>query len=380
MTTHIFIVNEKTFKIHLEYMFAGTGASRNADDDIDFNDNKKSYLHYSVENKLVGMMADCSRVRVDDFVIFYVQATKSKEGKFYGIFKIAGKPFLESKGEYLRKELDKPLFFRVMIKPYKVYQSGITEWQALDEITGISAPCQMLWSLIYRKLKGNRGNTMITKYEAERLFTLIMKENNWISLDSSFYSYDETISKIIPINEECSYTGKSIPFNIEKRLQEKYVSNQAFEVHLQMYIAQHLGTGYNKSLDKALDLVDHNVEWIGNEVSCGVGMQRIDIMCSYEVDDSERIVVPIELKAVGPSIDNIRQIKRYVEWIEQYYLPNRPSVIQPVLICKSVKERINKVKSSFKEFNDSAEGRYLPLKYIEYKIEEGRLMFDQIKY
>lgn len=26
MNTHVFIVNEQTFKYHLEYMFAGTGA------------------------------------------------------------------------------------------------------------------------------------------------------------------------------------------------------------------------------------------------------------------------------------------------------------------------------------------------------------------
>lgn len=34
-TTHVFIVDTTTFKIHLEYLFAGTGAG---DKYIDFND------------------------------------------------------------------------------------------------------------------------------------------------------------------------------------------------------------------------------------------------------------------------------------------------------------------------------------------------------
>ena len=35
------------------------------------------------------MMADFSRVRANDYAIFYVQTSKGKEGKFYGIYQIA---------------------------------------------------------------------------------------------------------------------------------------------------------------------------------------------------------------------------------------------------------------------------------------------------
>jgi len=65
-----------------------------------------------------------------------------------------------------------------MIEPYKVYPIGVTEWEALDEIKYIQSPNQMLWSLIYRKLRANRGNTMITIYESERLIKLIKDKNN----------------------------------------------------------------------------------------------------------------------------------------------------------------------------------------------------------
>ena len=73
--------------------------------------------------------------------------------------------------------------FRTLIEPAKVYAEGVTEWEALDEIKNIQSPNQMLWSLIYRKLKGNRGNTMITIYEAERLCQLIRDKNNRQELD-----------------------------------------------------------------------------------------------------------------------------------------------------------------------------------------------------
>ena len=63
MTTHVFIVDDNTFRYHLEYLFAGTGAK---DKTIDFNNKKISKLHHSSEAGLVGMMADGCRVRKDD--------------------------------------------------------------------------------------------------------------------------------------------------------------------------------------------------------------------------------------------------------------------------------------------------------------------------
>lgn len=189
------------------------------------------------------------------------------------LWSCVGDPFLERTGinQYLLSELNKNLTFRVRIAPYMVFPRGITEWQALDEIRNLTSPNQMLWSLIYRKLRGNRGNTMITIYETERIVDLLRRENG----------------------------------------------NRA---HLQMYIVQNIGR--NPSIDNALGISD-NVEWIGNEVACGVGMQRIDIMVSKSDGPLDRVVMPIELKAVPADESNITQISRYVDWVEQYYVPNR---------------------------------------------------------
>jgi RecB family endonuclease NucS len=134
--------------------------------------------------------------------------------------------------------------------------------------------------------------------------------------------------------------------------------------------------------------LDHNllngwtIEWLGNEVSCGVGMQRIDVMLSL-VNGNIKIVLPIELKSVEASTENVIQIQRYVDWLEQYYIPNRISDIQPVLISKKIsnKTSINykNIIESFKQFNKK-NNRCMPIKYIEYELEDNNLIFQEIIY
>ena len=380
MTTHVFIVDENTFKYHLEYMFAGTGSKENV---IDFNNTKTSKLHHSTEASLVGLMADGCRVRKDDLIIFYLQASWQHEGTFFGIFQaIEDGIFLDNYNthQFLLNKLNKSLTFRLLIKPYEVYPEGVSEWGALDEIKGLTSPNQMLWSLIYRKLKGNRGNTMITIYESERLIDLIRKKNNFNSYPSKIkdFSYDCDSNTIVSISNHNQYTGRQVPINILPRLIEKYNTYKAFEAHLQVYITQHLGLGTNKSLDECLGILGKKIEWLGNEVSCGVGMQRIDVMFSMEESNNKRFLCPIELKAVGAYEDNTRQLTRYIDWIEQYYIPNRISIIQPILICKKEEPLSDELKVNFKNFNKRT--GILPLKYIEYEIVNNDLVFNKVEY
>jgi len=44
-TTHVFIVDTNTFKYHLEYLFAGTGAK---DTKVDFNNNPNTSLYHTI--------------------------------------------------------------------------------------------------------------------------------------------------------------------------------------------------------------------------------------------------------------------------------------------------------------------------------------------
>ncbi len=389
MTTHVFIVDSTTFKVHLEYLFAGTGAKDNR---IDFNGSRNTSLHHTTENMLTGMMADACRVRRGDQIIFYLQQDFSKkifEGKFYGIFTAKNDwSFLDNNDErqYLKRELQKSLTFRTLINPLKVYPEGVTEWEALDEIKNIQSPNQMLWSLIYRKLKGNRGNTMITIYEAERLCQLIRDKNarRELTIDNHKLSFDIQSQKIVLTNDTLNnYAGRKEEIDILPRLIEKYRIGKSFEMHLQAYIVKNIGRGINTSLDSSVLNQNLNFEWLGNEVSCGVGMQRIDVMIStYEND--QRVLIPIELKSVEADITNAKQIQRYIDWIEQYYTPNRQSDIRPMLISKKIEnkntEKYRNIIASFNEFNMRNSRRCENLRYIEYHLENNNLTFEVITY
>lgn len=384
MTTHVFIVDKTTFKLHLEYLFAGTGAG---DSVVDFNNSQGTSLHHATENNLLGMIADFQRIRSGDFIIFYVQKDGPNEGRFFGIFRAKHDlGFLDNNDgqQFLKRELQKSLTFRTLIEPYKVYSNGVTEWQALDTIRGL-ASYQIIWSLIYRKLKATRGNTMITIYEAERLMQLIRDENNRAELNcqNKVLSFDPEAQKIVCLSERPrNYTGRRETINIFPRLLKKYRDGQAFESHLQAYIVANLGRNTNQNLDACL--TDNlEIEWLGNEVYCGVGMQRIDVMPSI-VKDDQRILIPIELKAVEADERNVIQIQRYVDWIEQYYTPNRQSDIQPFLVSKMIDNkttaRYQKIVDTFNDFNTRNSRRCNSLKYIEYHLENDDLVFEVINY
>jgi hypothetical protein len=388
MTTHVFIVDSTTFKLHLEYLFAGTGAKEH---EIDFNNGLRTRLHQATENMLIGMMADACRIRRGDQIIFYLQQNISGriyEGKFYGIFRACDDwSFLDNNDQvqYLRSDLGKSLTFRTLIEPYKVYAEGVTEWEALDEIKNLTSPNQMLWSLIYRKLKGNRGNTMITIYEAERLTQLIRTKNNRMELDcqNKLLSFDATAQKIVCLNRQPNiYAGRKEDIEILPRLAAKYRAGNSFESHLQAYIMKNINKGTNTSLDKTV-LDGAQLEWLGNEVPCGVGMQRIDIMPSV-VHNEQRVLIPIELKAVEADEKNVTQIQRYVDWIEQYYIPNRQSDIQPILVARKTENKqsigYRRLIESIRRFNQVNGKRCEDLKYVEFFLNGMDLLFERVEY
>lgn len=388
MTTHVLIVDATTFPLHLEYLFVGTGAR---DSRVDFNNAATTALRAAAENNLVAMIADGGRIRQGDNIIFYLQQNQGQgipEGKFFGVFQARHDGiFLDNNDgrQYLIDRLGKSLTFRTLIEPATVYAEGVTEWEALDEIRNIHAPHQMLWSLIYRKLKGNRGNTMITLYEAERLVHLIRNKNGRQALEvqDRSLSFDRDSQRIVLRDTaRPHYAGRQVEINLLPRLMAKYQARPrlAFESHLQACITQSLGRWINASLDATL-LGGAEVEWLGNEVSCGVGMQRIDIMASTTAGN-QRTLIPVELKAVEAESGNIRQIQRYIDWIEQYYIPNRPSDIQPTLVAKQPANRAAAAFQGFARaaanFNQANANRTYPLKYVEFSVVAGNLHFEEV--
>lgn len=361
MNTHILIVDSNTFQYHLEYLFFGTGAK---DYRLDFNNTESSSLSFQAENMLVDLMADGMRVRKGDNIIFYLQQNFSagiREGKFYGVFKAEEDGiFLDNydlEDQYLLQELKKSLIFRCLIEPCEVYPEGVTEWEALDEIKNITVPYQMLWSLIYRKLKGNRGNTMITLYEAERLIQLIRNKNKTEPIDATKkLTFDKNSQQIQATSEKRNqYQGRKETINILPRLINKHSKKKAYETHLQAYIVQNIGNRNSPVQAIFANFPGYEISWFGNEVSCGVGMQRIDIVVELTkpIGIPHRLIIPIELKARRCQIEDIHQLSRYIAWLQQYYLPNRPGDIKPILIGELPisKEALANFTSELNRFN-----------------------------
>ena len=135
--------------------------------------------------------------------------------------------------------------------------------------------------------------------------------------------------------------------------------------------------------------------WLGNQVSCGVGMQRIDILFSLK-EGEQYFHCPLELKSTFASEDNIRQLRRYMDWMNQYFVPNLPGDLCPVLIARKIPDNQVGRKKEFK-FSAQIKSKYFSeliekinqfnkdygckVKFIEYFIDRHEdIIFDEVEY
>lgn len=373
--THVFVVDHITFKYHLEYLFAGTGAK---DKTSPFLEDAKTNYNSTTERMLVGMMADISRIRINDRVVFYLQARSTHSGAFFGLFKVVSNPFFDENdnNNYLHNFMQKGLTFRVLIEADEVYAKGITEHEYLDSLQGKKHPYDLCWSLIYRKLKGNRGCTMIMDYEFDDLMNKIRVKNNNTFLTGKNFTFNAKTSEIETCNTNKPYSGRQKQLDVLPRLLFKNSKNNSFETHLQAYITKNLDTGNLANLLLSL----RNQEcWIGNEVSCGVGMQRIDVMIKQETDTSVYIRL-IELKDEAPYLAIIQdQFPWYLEWLSFYVLPkyiDKNIHVIPTIIGKGTLS--NTLLSRYKEFVYLIPGvKVFPLEYIGFTISTKEINFTR---
>lgn len=373
--THVFVVDSSTFKYHLEYGFAGTGAK---DKPSPFLANSDCNYHSTTERMLVGMIADINRIRIGDKVVFYLQASGGNQGVFFGTFKVASLPFFDENdaSNYLSVNTGKGLSFRVLIEPDKVYPLGVTEHEYLDSLVGKSKPYDLCWSLIYRKLKGNRGCTMIFDYEFDDLIDHLDDKNNRKYLNGPAFSYNSKNSKIIEITNSSNYAGRKDQLNILPRLLYKASHKNAYETHLQAYITQNCD---KDELANLLLSLNGNNLWIGNEVSCGVGMQRIDVLL-VESNETDVYINVIELKCV-PAYQEIviSQIPWYLTWLSQYVTPrfsNKKVHVIPTVIAEGkLPAKLNSLYSSF-TFNIK-DADVEKLRYIGVSFDNSQIKFTK---
>lgn len=377
---HVFVVDQITFKYHLEYLFAGTGAKGKTSPFLTNASAQyvKNVFSQSSERMLVGMIADISRIRINDKVIFYLQSYNGNPGRFYGVFSVASNPFFDENdsNNYLVSQTKKGLSFRIIIEPDTVYAKGVTEHEYLDSLKGKSHPSDLCWSLIYRKLKANRGCTMITDYEYSDLLSKIQLLNNNITINGPYYSFDARNNIIINSQTHHVYIGRQNTIDILPRLQYKAIRKNAFETHLQAYLTKNID---NPVLSQLLIPFPGLDFWIGNEVSCGVGMQRIDLLIKQE-NNGEVVIRLIELKDGSPYIQIITtQIPWYLEWLSDYMIPkykNKKVRIIPTIIANGGLSPA--LLSAYQSFTYPIFGTIVePLQYIGFSVTNAGISFTR---
>jgi len=364
MTTHVFIVNENTFPAHLEYMFAGTSSGE--------------------QDNNISLLADIKRVRAGDRVIFYFEGVG-----FYGIFKIKknidsdGKQIVYyDKDNFCNGRLKKKLLYRVFIEPEEVYSQPIDEWDALEKLP--DNPRDIIWSLIYRKLKGGRGCTPVTPKEANKLVELIRNKNNRKFLDpAGGFSWEK--GKIIKTDSSFQYdkSKANIP-NIEKIIYRK----RRVETYLQAYFSENAGLKkFDNTFFAQICGKSNEIDWIGNEVFCGVGMQKIDIFTI--VNSPNRGFRLIELKTVI-DLGICYQLERYVKWSLEYLNGSengtKPENLYPTIVLpkpsENNEEDTDKLsKILLPKFNSECKAKCQPVRYSEYEFDEDKkIVFSEKKY
>jgi len=384
-TTHVFIVNESSFPVHLKYLFAGTGAA-------DAKDH-------------TGLLSDIKRIRSGDRVIFYLETkeTSGIDGGFFGAFKIVDiNPLVihdSNSPTYLEQQLGKKLIYRVRLEPSEMYSKGVVEYQALDDLPVYAK--EILWSLIYRKLKGQRGCTPLTLEESDRLMDMIKRANNGRQLayeDNDGFTYDGSTQqiRIVPDGRQ-QYRGTVNPSpQILPQIASLANSNRAFETELQAYFTENSGLGTNLALDQITGSANQII-WLGNEVKCGVGMRSIDVfsILNYPRDTRQFRIIELKDECVVPGIT--RQLFKYVNWTSQYIQGAINANIQPVVVAREIpntgdnrrkRKKFDKngqispfwqeIRDAFDSFN--ARNLAMPILYYEYNLQNNSIGFTQVPY
>ncbi len=223
--------------------------------------------------------------------------------------------------------------------------------------------------------KNERGTRHGTENESERLIGLIKKENSQTIIKANGFTYDEEHHCIIQSTQHNSYTGSKPLIEILDRLFYKDERRLAYEAHLQAYLTQNID---KRPLCSLMNIDDAAPLWIGNEVSCGVGMQSIDVMTIQKAKDTVRINI-IELKCVE-AYDSIIdwQLPRYIAWVIDYLIPlykDLPVEITPFILAKvfSNDERRTSFVDKCNAFNYGNKNNYCisPIKLITYSTIDG---------
>lgn len=189
-----------------------------------------------------------------------------------------------------------------------------------------------------------------------------------------------TNRRIITTQNRQNYPySRTFNYNVLTSICELQKRKRAYEVHLQLYFTENILINPNLN-----PIVGDNLIWFGNEVACGVGMQKIDILTICEKNGRKEYRL-IELKDEPVLPDVVEQIEYYVNWASQNSGRHLNGAfnwnIQPVIVappqCNS--KNWQDVVKAFGDYNRT--NLSLPILYFEFKVKCGRnIIFEKKNY
>lgn len=336
---HLFIVSEKTLPIHLSYGFVGTSK----DDDFDW----ANFAAHpgNRQRSQSAMYADICRVHKGDEILLYLEKpnnnTLREGGRFIGIFEVtSSRVFYENNGTYLLNDLGRPLIYRLQMEPKNIYADGVTEWQAMDEMTDFKSRDDIPWSIIYRKMTGGRGCTPLLPHEGDILKRMIDLRNGGQRIHVRPIEFDRnTLNLRQSANPNIPYVGNATNYQDISVFLLHLMNNttRKWEIQLQAYLMQELKR--NVVLTRTL-FPEVELGWIGNEIYAGAGMQSIDIL-AYSTNGLNNFVHLIELKSVPAEASAAAQVNRYIKWIKAHVPNISVHQIIPTIIAPAIDQAYN---------------------------------------
>lgn len=344
MALHLFIVNENTLPVHLEYGFAGVTKK---------NDCSWQQVNVSTGNERAqaGLYADICRVHQGDDVLFYLERpdhdNTREGGRFFGIFTVTSRqPFYESQGAYLFSDLRLPLVYRILIRPGVVYRQGLTEWQLMDEMTDFRTVLEIPWTLIYRKLMGGRGCTPLLPHEEKIIKKMLDLRNLGQVLGYSSIGFDHSTLSLTHAPIRSPYAGTTNRFDPIDAWLIHLINNttRKYEIQLQAYLMQEIKR--NQALT-ALLFPGVEITWIGNEIKCGAGLQSIDILL-FSKNRLNTFMHLVELK-VREAADKeaAAQLNRYIKWLKAHIPGVSTHQIIPTIVAPGTTGDFHSVLQTF---------------------------------
>lgn len=392
MSSHLFVVNNDTFGIHIQNGFLGlVMANRN---DVRGHANSAYY----------GQLADLMSVRKGDIAFLYLNYLNNNyllwpQNKFragyYGIFKIASDPFIDTSdipgrgalhGQYIFGSNQSDLYreaytegkrpnilpVRILIEP----MAGLNYLHPVDDTTAYVDKTDegQLWTLLFKKIykAGQaRGVTPLIPEEANKIARLLFKANQ-IPLSEKVLQSDENVG-VYPFPP-----GSPIELDLQP------AADNPENVRLENMLVAWMMKNIENDIPVLSDIVGpkEEVEFKGNHIQYGISGDTVDILLLHRrkfsgVEYRYKATV-IEAKKDKINAQNVEQALRYTKWIAQLVTFNNISAIQPVIVGKRPSTRqIESIKVKIKDLNKI--GVRTPI-FVEYKLHGSeRISFSRFE-